>query len=794
MKNNKVILEGLDCANCANKIEIYVKKIPGLSNVSVDFVNRKLSFDYDEDVNLVSTMENIKKYIKSIEPEVNVVEMKSNDVIRQEVKLEGLSCANCAIKIEKKITQIEGVKYASVNFVNQNMIVEINKNININQLNEKLFSISKTIEPDIRMKFPNNKENTLLANDVKNDDHESDEENDFSLNKQIFKLIVGGGLFAIGLIFKFESNIELAIFLLSYIIVGGDIVLKALKGIRSGQVFSENFLMSIATIGAFFIGEYPEGVAVMLFYLVGELFQDIAVDNSRRSIRKMMDIRPDYANIRINNEIVKVKPESVKIGDVIIVNPGEKVPLDGVVIEGSSMVDTAALTGESVPRELFVDDQAISGFINLNGLILIKVTKSFEDSTVSKILELVENASSRKAPTEKFISKFAAVYTPIVVFLALALAILPPLLMPNQSFNEWIYRALVFLVISCPCALVISIPLGFFGGIGGASRRGILIKGSNYLEALNNIEMVIFDKTGTLTKGIFTVTNINSEEGYNTENVLELAAYAENHSNHPIAKAILNKYSKTIDLDRISDYKEISGYGINLKIDNINVYVGNSKLMIKENIPFEEISANGSIVYVASDSKYIGYIVVSDEVKADSKQTIADLKKLGIMRTIMLTGDRKVVGEEIGNYLGLDEVYSELLPTDKITKFEEIEKQKTTKGNIVFVGDGINDAPVLARANIGIAMGGLGSDAAIEAADVVIMTDEPSKIITAIRVAKKTRKIVFQNIALAMVVKGIFLVLGSLGLATMWEAVFADTGVALLAVFNALRVMNTRDL
>lgn len=792
-KNKKVILKGLDCANCSNKIETYVQSIPGVHNVGVDFVNKKLSFDYNEELDLSSLMIDIKKYIESIEPDVIIVEVANNAFFKQDIKLEGLSCASCALKIEKKISQIEGVKFVSVNFANLNMVIESDKDIDIDQLNKELINISKSIEPDIELKFQNNKDRVKSVND-EHDLDDKDENNDFSLKKQLFKLLVGGGLFAIGLIFEFDANIELTIFLLSYIIVGGEVVIKAIKGILSGQVFNENFLMSIATIGAFIIGEYPEGVAVMLFYLVGELFQDLAVDHSRKSIKKMMDIRPEYANLLKNNSITKVKPESVSIGDVIVVNPGERIPLDGVVIEGSSMVDTAALTGESMPRELLIDDQAVSGFINLNGVLTIIVTKSYEDSTVSKILELVENASSRKAPTEKYISKFAAVYTPIVVFLALAIAIIPPLLFPSESYSVWVYRALVFLVISCPCALVISIPLGFFGGIGGASKRGILVKGSNYLEALNDVEIVIFDKTGTLTKGIFMVTSTNPNEGFTEDELLEYAAYAENYSNHPIAKAILGKYKKSIDLNRISDYKDIPGYGINLRIDYKNVFVGNSKLMIRENIAIDEVNVSGSIVYVSSDSNFIGSIVVSDEIKMDSKQTIVELKKFGIKKTIMLTGDRKSVGEEIGKYLGTDEVYSELLPTDKIEKFEQIEKSKTTKGKIIFVGDGINDAPVLARADIGIAMGGLGSDAAIEAADVVIMTDEPSKIITAIKVAKKTKRIVYQNIILAMVVKGIFLVLGALGLASMWEAVFADTGVALLAVFNALRVMNTKDL
>jgi len=507
-----------------------------------------------------------------------------------------------------------------------------------------------------------------------------------------------------------------------------------------------------------------------------------------------MDIRPDYANLKVGDEIRKVSPEEVNIGDIIIVKPGEKVPLDGKVIEGNSMVDTAALTGESVPRELKPGDDALSGFININGVLTIEVTKDFGDSTVSKILDLVQNASSKKAPTEKFITKFARSYTPIVVFGALALAIIPPLVIPDATFATWIYRALVFLVISCPCALVISIPLGFFGGIGGAAKRGILVKGSNYLEALNNVEVVVFDKTGTLTKGIFEVVDVNPQADFTDEELIEYAAFAESHSSHPIALSILKVYNKDVDITKIENYEEIAGHGIRAKVGGKEILVGNSKLMNKENIIYQEVETLGTVVHVAVDKKYAGNIVISDAVKEDSADAINGLKAVGVRTTVMLTGDRKSVGEKIGAQLGIDEVYTELLPADKVEKIESLEAKKSHKGKIVFVGDGINDAPVLARADIGVAMGGLGSDAAIEAADIVIMTDEPSKIVTAIKVAKRTRKIVMQNIVFALGVKAIFLALGAVGVATMWEAVFADMGVAIIAVLNAMRVMNTKSI
>ncbi len=605
----------------------------------------------------------------------------------------------------------------------------------------------------------------------------------------IIRLTVGAVLAAIGIIFALSGWWEVVLFSIAYLVIGGNIVLQAIKNILRGQVFDEYFLMSVATIGAFAIQQYPEGVAVMLFYQVGELFQSIAINRSRKSISALLDIRPDYANLKIGNETKRVTPEEVNIGDHIVVKPGEKVPLDGVVIDGSSAVDTSALTGESMPREVEVKSEVLGGFINKNGVLTVEVTKLFGESTVSKILELVENASSKKAPTEKFISKFARYYTPVVVIVALLLAVVPPLVLSGATFSDWIYRALVFLVISCPCALVVSIPLGFFGGIGAASKTGILVKGSNYLEALNNVKYVVFDKTGTLTKGAFKVTGINPAGELSEDELLEYAAFAELHSTHPIAESIRVAYGKEIREDQLEGYNEISGHGIQVKVQGKEVLAGNIKLMNKYSISFETPNEAGTVIHVAIEKKYAGYIVISDEIKDDSAKAIRSLKELGIKKIVMLTGDAKAVGDSVGQQLGIDEVHAELLPQHKVEEIEKLMQSKSPKEKIIFVGDGINDTPVLARADVGIAMGGLGSDAAIEAADIVIMTDEPSKISTAIRIAKRTRRIVWQNIIFALSVKAIFLLLGAFGFATMWEAVFSDVGVTVIAVLNAMRIL-----
>lgn len=613
------------------------------------------------------------------------------------------------------------------------------------------------------------------------------------MKKRGIKIIISAILFVLALVIPFSNEwINNGLFIISYLVVGFEILKKAVRNIFRGKVFDENFLMAVATIGAFAIGEFPEAVAVMLFYQVGELFQSYAVDKSRKSIASLMDIRPDYANIEKDGKVEKVDPDEVKIGDIIIVKTGEKIPLDGVVIDGTSSLDTMALTGESVPRVVKTEDEVLSGCINKDGLLKIRVTKEFGESTVSKILDLVENASSKKSKSENFITKFAKYYTPTVVIIAVLLAFIPPIILKDFStFSVWLYRALSFLVVSCPCALVISIPLSFFGGIGGASKMGILIKGSNYLEALVNTETVVFDKTGTLTEGIFEVQDIYAE-GIEKDELLRIVAHAENYSNHPIAKSVKKAYNKEIDEKIIKNPQELSGKGIWAKIDEKDILVGNEKLMLEEKIDFKKCDEVGTILYVAIDKKYVGYVLIADKIKQDSPKTIRELKAMNIKETVMLTGDKKEVGEYVAKKLNMDKVYTELLPDGKVEKVEELLKQKSEKGKLVFVGDGINDAPVLTISDIGVAMGGLGSDAAIEAADIVIMTDETSKISKAINLSKKTMRIVHENIIFAIFVKIAVLVLTAFGASTMWEAVFADVGVSVIAIINALRMLNIK--
>lgn len=613
------------------------------------------------------------------------------------------------------------------------------------------------------------------------------------MKKRGIKIIISAILFVLALVIPFSNEwINNGLFIISYLVVGFEILKKAVRNIFRGKVFDENFLMAVATIGAFAIGEFPEAVAVMLFYQVGELFQSYAVDKSRKSIASLMDIRPDYANIEKDGKVEKVDPDEVKIGDIIIVKTGEKIPLDGVVVEGTSSLDTMALTGESVPRVVKTEDEVLSGCINKDGLLKIRVTKEFGESTVSKILDLVENASSKKSKSENFITKFAKYYTPTVVIIAVLLAFIPPIILKDfNTFSVWLYRALSFLVVSCPCALVISIPLSFFGGIGGASKMGILIKGSNYLEALANTEIVVFDKTGTLTEGIFEVQDIYAE-GIEKDELLRIVAHAENYSNHPIAKSVKKAYNKEIDEKIIKNPQELSGKGIWAKIDEKDILVGNEKLMLEEKIDFKKCDEVGTILYVAIDKKYVGYVLIADKIKQDSPKTIRELKAMNIKETVMLTGDKKEVGEYVAKKLNMDKVYTELLPDGKVEKVEELLKQKSENGKLVFVGDGINDAPVLTISDIGVAMGGLGSDAAIEAADIVIMTDETSKISKAINLSKKTMRIVRENIIFAIFVKIAVLVLTAFGASTMWEAVFADVGVSVIAIINALRMLNIK--
>ena len=715
------------------------------------------------------------------------------------LNVKGLHCANCAAKIEKKLNEMQNVKEARIDLVGEKIFLtaeEKNSSVLVNAVQK----IADSIEEGVKIFLP------AKHNHAHSHDHAHDHSHHHSGEVgEMIKILVIGGIFYFAASYPnlFSAYLspdtvtfaKIILFLISYIIIGGHVLTTAFKNILKGQFFDENFLMAVATIGAFAIGEYHEAVAVMFFYQVGELFQSMAVNKSRKSIASLMNIRPDYANLKVRSNITKVSPEEVKINDFIVVKPGEKVPLDGIITEGSSSFDTSALTGESLPVSKNIGEKVLSGSVNKTGLVTIKVTKLFSESTVSKILDLVENANSKKSKTENFITKFARYYTPTVVGIAVLMAIIPPFVMKNTTFYEWLYKALVFLVLSCPCALVISIPLGFFGGIGGASRHGILIKGGNYLEALNNVETVVMDKTGTLTKGVFKVTEINPENNITKEELLQYAAYAESFSTHPIAESVIKEYQKNnlqIDKSLIKNYEEISGYGIKTEVNGKSVIAGNIKLMNLENIKTENNSQTGTVVYVAIDGKYAGNLLISDEIKEDSLRAIEDMKKIGVKKTVMLTGDSKAIGESIAEKLNIDKAYTELLPSDKVEKIEEIFEERKSNSKILFVGDGINDAPVLARADIGVAMGGVGSDTAIEAADVVIMNDEPSKIVTAIKIAKKTRTIVWQNIALALGVKIITLVLGVMGFATIWAAIFADVGVALLAILNAARVIRMK--
>ena len=700
-------------------------------------------------------------------------------------QLKNIDCASCAVKIEEGVSKLEEVKYVSVNFANSSLLIDTD---NIESVKKKI----KDIEPEVELIEEEDKKILSSTNRI-----------DLSLWKEnktaIVKIVLTVLFLGTGLIFEKEIHntpyrvLELTIFLTAYLLSGWKVIISAVKNILKGQVFNEHFLMTVATLGAFAIDEMPEAVTVMLFYVVGELFQDIAVNRSRKSIKALLEIKPDYANLKSDGEVKRVSPESVKVGEYILVKAGEKIPLDGEITEGNSFMDTSALTGESVPRKVKEKDIALAGMINQSGLLTIRVTKLFSESSISRILELVENATSKKAETEKFITTFAKYYTPVVVFGALLLAVIPPLLFTGQTFSDWIYRALVVLVISCPCALVISIPLGYFGGIGGASRRGILVKGSNYLDALTKVKTVVFDKTGTLTKGEFKVSEVVVKNGFDREELLRLAAYAESHSNHPIAKSVIEAYGKLvpsgkIDQELISDVQEISGKGIKTKVNGQQVIVGNDKLLHLENIKHDKCDVEGTVVHIAVNSIYAGYIIISDTLKDGAQETISLLKKKNI-NSVMLTGDNKAVAEFFAKKLGIDKFYYELLPEDKVNHIEKIILSSPKGSKVAFVGDGINDAPVIARADIGIAMGALGSDAAVETADVVLMTDSPLQVVTAIDVAKKTRKIVWQNIAFAMGVKLFFILLGAFGIATMWEAVFGDMGVAVLAILNAMRVM-----
>jgi len=691
-------------------------------------------------------------------------------------KIKNLSCASCASKIEDGVAKLEEVNFVSVNFANSFIQVDTE---DLEKVKKKI----KEIEPEVEI--------------VEDADNEAEEE--FNVKRELLKIFVIISFLVVGIIYKEDLHntqyhaAEYLVFVTIYLLSGWAVLKTAAMNIVKGQVFNEQFLMSVATLGAFAIHEMPEAVAVMVFYNVGEFFQDLAVHRSRRSIKSLLEIRPDHANLLSNGDVKEVSPEDIIVGNKILIKPGEKIPLDGEVMEGSSMLDTSALTGESVPRSVKEGETVMAGMINKSGTLTVKVTKLFGESSIAKILDLVENATSKKAETEKFITKFARYYTPVVVFGALLVAVLPPLLVEGQLFSVWIYRALIMLVVSCPCALVISIPLGYFGGIGGASRRGILVKGSNYLDALTTVGTAVFDKTGTLTKGEFKVSEIGTKNGYEESEVLKLAAYAEVNSNHPIAQSILEAYRNDVDQEKIGNITEIAGHGIEAEVDGRIIIAGNDKLLHSKNIAHDKCDIDGTVVHVAVNSKYAGYIVISDTIKEDAAQAIKELKKLGVNRTVMLTGDNAFAAKSIANKLSIDEVYAELLPEDKVSYIEKFISESGKGDKVAFVGDGINDAPVLARADVGIAMGALGSDAAVETADVVLMNDTLSSVPTSIRIAKKTRRIVWQNIFFALGVKLLFIIFAAFGLATMWEAVFGDMGVALIAILNATRVLKTEE-
>ncbi|WP_206528088.1 heavy metal translocating P-type ATPase [Marinitoga sp. 38H-ov] len=676
--------------------------------------------------------------------------------MKKELVLDGLDCANCAAKIEDTVKK--HVDNVELNFITKTLSFNVKDENKIEEIKE----IIKKIEPDVNVYEKNNS------------NKESSKKSEFSKKNEFIRLISAISIFIAAIFIKNPFWLQLILYIIAYLISGCNVLLKTFK--NRGNFFDENFLMSIATIGAFSIGEYPEAVGVMLFYELGEFLQNMAVDNSKRSIKALLDIRPDYAYLLKDNKEIKVSPEEVKKGDLIVVKPGDRVPLDGIVVKGSSMLDVSALTGESVPVTIKENEEVNSGVININGVLTIKVEKEYYESTVSKILDMVENAAAKKAKTEKLITKFAKYYTPIIVFSAIFLAILPPFIL-GESFKDWLYRALIFLVISCPCGLVVSIPLGYFAGVGALSKKGVLVKGGNYLERFKNLDTIIFDKTGTLTEGVFEVVEFSNND------VLKIAAQAEYYSNHPIAESIKRKYGKEI-INNIEDYEEISGHGIRAKIEGKEVLVGNRKLM--KNIEIPEIDFNGTLVFVAINGEFAGYIVISDKLKRGIKDTIKNIKDLGVRKTIMLTGDNKKVAEAVAKEIKIDEYYAELLPEDKLEYFE---KEKKYSENIAFIGDGINDAPGLTRADVGVAMGGLGSDAAIEAADVIIMDDDVSKLIDAIKISRKTLKIIWQNIIFVLGIKISFLTLGAFGKTDMWGAIFADVGVTLIAVFNTLRIL-----
>jgi Cd2+/Zn2+-exporting ATPase len=726
------------------------------------------------------------------------------------ILLAGLGCANCSAKIEQEVRKLDGIKTANIDFAGSKLYLEVNDSEKITDIALEIEKIASGIEAGVSITGIRSKDMGAASKEARTAENEKQinqikqrEQREQKVNAGLVCFVIGVVIFTAAFLLKLKPAIEIVLFLVSYLLVGGQIIWAALRNFGRGKFLDENFLMFIATVGALAIQEYPEAVAVMLFYRVGEFFQDSAVNRSRRSISELMDIRPDYANLMKDDSISKVPPEEVREGQMILIKPGEKVPLDGTVLAGRSVLDTSALTGEFIPRGVEAGSSILAGFINKTGVLTVKVTKVYEQSTVARILDLVEKAASKKAKTENFITTFARVYTPMIVLGAALLAFLPPLFIEGATFSEWLNRALVFLVVSCPCALVISIPLSFFGGIGGASRNGILIKGSNYLEGLNQVRTVVFDKTGTLTEGVFEVTGIQAAQGFDEDTLLEYAAAAEYFSGHPIAASILKRYNqdntkklntKCIDQKDIHQYQEIPGYGVKTVYQGKEVIAGSARLLTEEGISLTRIPEAGTIAYIAIDRQYAGYILITDRVKKDVPEALWGLRQAGVKKFVMLTGDTKAISEQIGQQLGFDRVYAELLPDQKVAVLEALEEQKENGSKLVFVGDGVNDAPVLARADIGVAMGGLGSDAAIEAADIVLMTDEPAKLLEAIRIARKTKGIVWQNIGFALGIKIGVLILGAMGAATMWEAVFADVGVAVIAILNAMRVLSKKKV
>ena len=821
IKKIKLLLKGLSCANCANKIENKINDIEEVKEANINFATSTLNIKIQDNDKKEEIIEQIRKIVKSIEKDVIVEELKEsvkrpiqikskckdgccniNNSINvktldksYKILLKGLTCANCANKIEDKVKKLDSIKQAILNFTTTTLLVELNDGYKIEEVFKEINKIIKTLEPDVEVKLKEENENRKNNRTILNDEsytsavlNDKDNKGTMTYIKENISLCIGVLGFILSVILERYPLVAFIFFLLTYLIVGKNVLITAAKNILRGEIFDENFLMAIATLGAFAIGEYPEAVAVMLFFEIGEAFQKYAVERSRKSISSLMNIRAEYATVLEDGKEIRLAPEDVEVNEIIIIKPGERVPLDGVVIEGKSFIDTSALTGESVPREITINNEILAGSINNTGVLKVRVEKEYGQSTVARILELVENASNKKASTEKFITKFSKLYTPIVCLVALLIAVIPPLVIKDQTFSVWLYRALSLLVVSCPCALVVSVPLGIFAGIGGASKKGVLVKGGNYLEALKDVEIVVFDKTGTLTKGVFKVTEINTNN-IDEDELLRIAAYGESNSNHPIALSIVNAYGKEVEKESLSKYEEISGHGIKVNIESKEVLLGNYKLMNKFNIKFNDVDTIGTIVHISIDGEYKGNIVISDEIKETSKEAIKELKIIGIKNIVMLTGDNKNVADKVSKILGLDKAYSELLPADKVEKVEELISTKSLKGKLAFVGDGINDAPVLARADIGIAMGGIGADAAIEAADVVLMKDDPKSIVDAIKAARKTNKILMQNIIFALAIKTLVMILVAFGVGTMWEAVFADVGVTILAVINSIRCL-----